>query len=451
MRKGNFLFLLFCLASILLVGCNSSEKLSWPQTELAASIPEAPFPVQQVNDTPEWLHILLEKVSVSDYQQYIETCKGNGYTVDPEEKPNEYDAYNNDGFHLNVTHFSDDTMSVDLKAPIIMNSFEWPNTLAGSKVPRPDELYGAIDWEHEDSFYIFLGKTTLESFSKYASACKNAGFNVDIDSGESYYYANDDDGFKLSLKYIRFNTMTIRLDHPEKTTGDPDTSDEKDTLKEPISTSYESGNENPQTEAPTVPMAEAETTIPANTEKQPATEPGPEETNPPATTVAEINPYHNPGKWTLHTITDYAHISESTVYLGNDEGVTISIEASSPGMDYDDFIFLYDEEQLKCEPQFINENYNGKTLLRYKLWHTAPGKTEVLVVSGYEYYEQGDECPAYSFDVYGLNSEDGKVVYCTQTGEKYHFSSDCAGEKATATTLWDAVQAGYEPCGKCAK
>ena len=78
MRKGNFLFLLFCLASILLVGCNSSEKLAWPQTELAASIPEAPFPVQQVNDTPEWLHILLEKVSVSDYQQYIETWVNQG-------------------------------------------------------------------------------------------------------------------------------------------------------------------------------------------------------------------------------------------------------------------------------------------------------------------------------------------------------------------------------------
>lgn len=71
-------------------------------------------------------------------------------------------------------------------------------------------------------------------------------------------------------------------------------------------------------------------------------------------------------------------------------------------------------------------------------------------------------CTAYGYDKYGentsfirveikqLNETDGRVVYVTETGEKYHFSETCAGEYAIATTYLDATGAGYEPCGKCA-
>ena len=209
-------------------------------------------------------------------------------------------------------------------------------------------------------------------------------------------------------------------------------------------TSDSNANET-ETEEDTI-APETDETVSENTQE---TEPVVSEPTEPSSD--EQNPYNDPGKWSLSTMTDYAHISESTIYLGSNEGVTISIEASTPGMNYDDFIVIYDEALLRCEPLFINENYNGKTIVKYKLWNTAPGRSEVLVVSGYELIDQGEDCSAYSLDVIGLDDKDGRIVYYTPTGEKYHFSSSCAGENAEGTTLWDAIQAGYEPCGKCAK
>lgn len=43
----------------------------------------------------------------------------------------------------------------------------------------------------------------------------------------------------------------------------------------------------------------------------------------------------------------------------------------------------------------------------------------------------------------------GERVYVTPTGECYHYSSDCAGKNARATTLDDAWR--YRPCKKCAQ
>ena len=165
----------------------------------------------------------------------------------------------------------------------------------------------------------------------------------------------------------------------------------------------------------------------------------------------EQNPYNNPGKWTLNAIADYDHFTDAAIHLGNDEAITISIETSLPDMDYDDFLILYDENLLKYEPFFINENLNGKTLIKYRLWSISPGESEIQVVSCFELVEKGEECTVYSLKVIGLDSKEGRVVYYTPTGDKYHFSADCAGENGMATTLWEAEIAGYEPCGKCAK
>ncbi|MDO4466827.1 MAG: hypothetical protein Q4C49_07445 [Bacillota bacterium] len=46
-------------------------------------------------------------------------------------------------------------------------------------------------------------------------AVKN-GFNQNYDKGEKYYRADNKDGYHVSIEYIGFNTMTIRLDEPDE-------------------------------------------------------------------------------------------------------------------------------------------------------------------------------------------------------------------------------------------
>lgn len=217
------------------------------------------------------------------------------------------------------------------------------------------------------------------------------------------------------------------------------TEDRKEAETVPVTTEHETAEN--KTKAPTEVPTEASTEVPTETIIETTTVP---------TTTEVENPFIDPGDWTISSYTDYAHDSE-IIILGNKEGVALSIEAPKPNLTFDDFAVIYDEELLACEEKTIIDSFKDKTILKYRITHTSPGTSEVFVVSMYEYMELGDECLGYSLTVRGLDQTDGRIVYVTPTGEKYHLSADCAGENAIATTLWDVRQYEYEPCGKCAK
>ena len=65
--------------------------------------------------------------------------------------------------------------------------------------------------------------------------------------------------------------------------------------------------------------------------------------------------------------------------------------------------------------------------------------------------EELDAEDTYSkkMQIVGMSASDGRVVYVTPTGERYHLSSECAGENNIATTLYDAQCYEYTPCHKC--
>ena len=231
----------------------------------------------------------------------------------------------------------------------------------------------------------------------------------------------------------------------------------KESTAEPIHVTTEIGKE--ETIVATEESKETET-VPITTEQEtemiktePPTEApteAPIETVAVPTTTVFENPFIDPGDWTISSYTDYGHGSE-IIILGNNEGVELSIEAPRPNLTFDDFAVMYDEELLACEEKAIIDSFKDKTILKYRITHTSPGTSEVFVVSMYDYIELGDDCLGYSLTVRGLDQTDGRIVYVTPYGEKYHLSADCAGENAIATTMWDVRQYEYEPCGKCAK
>lgn len=79
----------------------------------------------------------------------------------------------------------------------------------------------------------------------------------------------------------------------------------------------------------------------------------------------------------------------------------------------------------------------------------SEGTHYLWVYSNYDLYKDGENASGFEIPVRKLNQNNGKIVYVsTYSGEKYH-SSAHAGENWTATTLLDAISAGYEPCGVC--
>ncbi len=207
------------------------------------------------------------------------------------------------------------------------------------------------------------------------------------------------------------------------------------------------------TEEASVPQ---ETTSPALEETEPATEPEPEpETEPEpqvteSTATEEEIPFKQVDDFSIAYQTDYAHCTDDVVILGNNETLSIWMTASPAGLVEDDFIFYFEEGALSYTVDSIkNDSAHNSTEIKLTVRSLKEGYHEFWILSTYDFLTLGEESPAIVLDIHGLNSRDGRVVYVTPTGDKYHFSPDCAGVNAFETTLYDVEALEYKPCGKC--
>ena len=152
----------------------------------------------------------------------------------------------------------------------------------------------------------------------------------------------------------------------------------------------------------------------------------------------------------IQYIRDYGHVSNDSIYLGNDEGLTITVDIAKGNVALEDLIFDADDSLINIDVS--DPIYEiGKT--RIEAYVTASGEcnTDIWIGTNYEVLTKGDDAMWCNISVVKLNSEDGRVVYVTPTGDKYHYSSGCAGENAYATTYYDVSMLEMEPCGNCAK
>ena len=61
-----------------------------------------------------------------------------------------------------------------------------------------------------------VGKTSLDDYHDYVDECSANGFSVDYDKGDKYYYADNEDGYHISVKYQGNNVISIEIEKPEK-------------------------------------------------------------------------------------------------------------------------------------------------------------------------------------------------------------------------------------------
>lgn len=161
-------------------------------------------------------------------------------------------------------------------------------------------------------------------------------------------------------------------------------------------------------------------------------------------------PFQAVDDYKVSFMTDYAHASNEIVYLGNDEGAEFTVTAQPAGLTADDFFFYADEAMLKCTvTDVIDDPDINRTIIRWRVEGIAEGLSEIYIFSNYDYIVLGDDCSIVSCSIRKLDSADGRVVYVTDNGDKYHYSEACAGENAVKTTLMDAESLEYEPCSKC--
>jgi hypothetical protein len=195
----------------------STATFVWPTSGIALQVPEPSTNRGEItfnDDENFWLEV--RGIDQTQYEAYIAACQKKGFTIESEKDSVSYEAYNEEGYHLQLIHSSSSTdLTIRLEAPEPMEDIQWPKSDIAKRLPTPKSSYGSIYWEADYGFVIYLGNTSKQDFLDYADACYEAGFTVNYKKGDTYFRADDADGYHVNLEYRGNNIMFIRIDEPE--------------------------------------------------------------------------------------------------------------------------------------------------------------------------------------------------------------------------------------------
>ena len=215
MKKALSLFLSLLLL-LSLTACGG-EKVVWEDLVLGSKLPEPPAINGKIHyNSAEELWLDINDVSSKQFNDYIEACKEKGFTIEAESDSYSYDAFNQDGYKLNLTHYGENSdLDIKLEAPMEMSDITWPTGSAGKKIPAPKSTVGKFSYEYDDNFFVYIGGTSKTDYADYVQSCSDRGFNIDYQKGDKYYRADNKEGWHISIEYIGNNIMTIHIDPPE--------------------------------------------------------------------------------------------------------------------------------------------------------------------------------------------------------------------------------------------
>lgn len=215
-------FIIFILAAA--AGCVHSYKayvksrIVWNDIELCGYLPKPNSDRGVIlTNNSDRLSMHADKISKSDYTNYIEACDAMGFTVESEKNGNTYTAFNQNGYKINLSHIND-TMYIELEAPEKLGSYTWPASEIAALLPIPESDIGKVISDSADNFCIYIGNTSLDHFGNYINKCIANGFSEDYQKGDKFYTANDKEGNRLSLAYRGNLVMSIKISKPEKVT-----------------------------------------------------------------------------------------------------------------------------------------------------------------------------------------------------------------------------------------
>lgn len=202
---------LIAIISAISGGKGKGEKIEWSKIELRDQLPEPPSnrgTLFENSDEEFW--VSLDGVSDDQYNDYLDACVDKGFTVDADKSSYSYKAYNADGYSLDMSHIGDG-LSITLKAPMKFGSITWPSSTVGNMLPAPKSTTGKLSYEHDDSFFVYVSETSKADYDQYVADCSANGFDIDYDKGDTYYRADNADGYHISLKYEGNNIMAVEI------------------------------------------------------------------------------------------------------------------------------------------------------------------------------------------------------------------------------------------------
>ena len=192
------------------------EEIAWDTVVLRNNLPNPPTKAGTLYiNTDEQLSLYLNEVTEENYNKYLDECISKGFTIDQEKIMDSFNAYNSEGYFLNISYY-DNEIRLDLKAPMKLSNISWPISKLGSLLPVPKSLIGKFEYEQEDRFYVYIGETSKEDYDQYVRDCSANGFTVNYYKEEKYYTAENPEGCSLVLEYVGNNIMSISIESPKE-------------------------------------------------------------------------------------------------------------------------------------------------------------------------------------------------------------------------------------------
>lgn len=197
-------------------GGDKPVKIKWDEMVLGEQLPEPPATKGEIHEnSADRLWVDIKNVSDKQYADYVDACKEMEFTVDCVSNSSAYSAYNADGYKLSLSHYGDKSdLSIKLEKPMEMSGISWPDSKAGNQLPVPESTIGKFAHEYDDNFFVYIGNTSKTDYNDYIKACSDMGFTVNYNKGDNYYYADNGEGWHISLKYEGNNIMSIDIDAP---------------------------------------------------------------------------------------------------------------------------------------------------------------------------------------------------------------------------------------------
>ena len=150
-------------------------------------------------------------------------------------------------------------------------------------------------------------------------------------------------------------------------------------------------------------------------------------------TVEEPSKVHGIGKFTR---------SSFAQEVGDSVEFTVNLAPS--GLLREDIVIENENDSVLQIKETSFEDDGDYTVFKFTATAIGVGESSLKLVSA----DAKVESNTISFSI--VEKDTSRTVYTTPYGEKYHFSSACAGKNATETTLNKATRRGFGHCGKCA-
>ena len=173
---------------------------NWPTNGIGSVTPKPDLGEADIwQNTEEELSLFAADISEDFYKDYKQQCIDGGFTESVNTYQNSYEAYTKEGYHLTVFLTEKSEFHLNVKAPIKMEHYLWPESGVGSLIPEPDQEYGKINEDRNRSFRADIYGVSAEDFEKYVEACREAGFTKNALQRSNVFTAEDKDGNMVDL------------------------------------------------------------------------------------------------------------------------------------------------------------------------------------------------------------------------------------------------------------